>query len=96
MAANAAAFLSETAADPLQTRPEEELLWTSKIRILRGAFWRTNGVLQVLIAHMAEAEPKFLDQLQQVFTKHHTLGAGEQDYTGRPHTQSTLSSRWCA
>ena len=39
-------------------------------------------ILQVLIAHMAEAEPKFLDQLQQVFTKHHTLGAGEQDYTG--------------
>src|ERR1700730_13213587 len=28
---------------PLHTRPEEELLlWTSKIRILRGAFWRTN------------------------------------------------------
>jgi hypothetical protein len=39
-------------------------------------------ILQVLIAHMAEAEPKFLDRLQQVFTKHHTLGAGEQDYTG--------------
>jgi hypothetical protein len=39
-------------------------------------------ILQVLIAHMAEAEPKFLDRLQQTFTKHHTLGAGEQDYTG--------------
>jgi hypothetical protein len=39
-------------------------------------------ILQVLIAHMAEAEPKFLDRLQQIFTKHHTLGAGEQDYTG--------------
>ena len=43
-------------------------------------------ILQVLIAHMAEAEPKFLDQLQQVFTKHHTLGAGEQDYTGTAGT----------
>ena len=32
-------------------------------------------ILQVLIAHMAEAEPKFLDRLQQIFTKHHTLGA---------------------
>jgi hypothetical protein len=39
-------------------------------------------ILQVLIAHMAEAEPKFLDRLQQIFTKHHTLGAGEQDHTG--------------
>ena len=39
-------------------------------------------ILQVLIAHMPEAEPKFLDRLQQVFTKHHTLCAGEQDYTG--------------
>ena len=38
-------------------------------------------ILQVLIAHMAEAEPKFLDRLQQIFTKHHTLGANEQDYT---------------
>ena len=32
-------------------------------------------------AHMSEAEPKFLDRLQQIFTKHHTLGADEQDYT---------------
>ncbi len=39
-------------------------------------------ILQVPIAHMAEAEPKFLDRLQQIFTKHHTFGADEQDYTG--------------
>ena len=38
-------------------------------------------ILQALIAHMAEAEPDFLDRLQQIFTKHHTLGANEQDYT---------------
>src|SRR5438105_14521420 len=38
-------------------------------------------ILQVLIAHLAEAEPKFLDRLQEIFTKHHTLGANEQDYT---------------
>jgi hypothetical protein len=38
-------------------------------------------ILQVLIAHMAEAEPKFLDRLQQIFAKHHTLGADEHDYT---------------
>jgi hypothetical protein len=31
-------------------------------------------ILQVLIAHMAEVAPKFLDRLQQIFTKHHTLG----------------------
>jgi len=38
-------------------------------------------ILQVLIAHMSEAEPKFLDRLEHIFTKHHTLGADEQDYT---------------
>jgi hypothetical protein len=38
-------------------------------------------ILQALIAHMAEAEPKFLDRLKEVFTQHHTLGANEQDYT---------------
>jgi hypothetical protein len=38
-------------------------------------------ILLVLIAHKAEGEPKFLDRLQQIFTKHHTLGADEQDYT---------------
>jgi hypothetical protein len=46
--------------------------------------WRVlahEQILQVLIAHMSEAEPKFLDRLQQIFTKHHTLGADEQDYT---------------
>jgi hypothetical protein len=38
-------------------------------------------ILQVLIAHLAEAEPQFLDRLKEVFTKHHTLGADEQDFT---------------
>jgi hypothetical protein len=38
-------------------------------------------ILQVLIAHMAEAEPKFLDRLEQIFTQQHTLGANEQNYT---------------
>jgi len=39
-------------------------------------------ILQVLIAHMAESEPKFLDRLRAIFTSHHTLGADEQDYIG--------------
>jgi hypothetical protein len=39
-------------------------------------------ILQVLIAHLAEAEPKFLDRLKAVFTGHHTLGADEQEFTG--------------
>ena len=39
-------------------------------------------ILQVLIAHMAESEPKFLDRLKEIFTRHHTLGADEQDFTG--------------
>lgn len=37
-------------------------------------------ILQVLIAHMAETEPKFLDRLKAVFTRHHTVGAHEQNY----------------
>lgn len=38
-------------------------------------------ILQVLIAHMAESEPKFLARLRDVFTRRHQLGANEQDYT---------------
>jgi hypothetical protein len=37
-------------------------------------------ILQVLIAHMAETEPKFIDRLKALFTRHHTLGADEQAY----------------
>jgi len=37
-------------------------------------------ILKVLIAHMAETEPNS-GRLQKIFTKHHTLGANEQDYT---------------
>lgn len=39
-------------------------------------------ILQVLIAHIAEGEPKFLDRLRVVFAHSHTLGADEQDYVG--------------
>lgn len=39
-------------------------------------------ILQVLIAHMAEAQPKFLDRLKGIFAQHHVLGADEQDFTG--------------
>jgi hypothetical protein len=35
----------------------------------------------IRIVISAETEPRFLDRLQQIFTKHHTLGANEQDYT---------------
>jgi len=37
-------------------------------------------ILQVLIGHLAETEPKFLDRLKAVFTRHHILGSNEQDY----------------
>ena len=40
-------------------------------------------ILQVLISHIAELEPKFLDRLKAIFTRHHTLGADEQDFMGR-------------
>ena len=44
--------------------------------------WRPpSQILKVLIAHMAKRSQKFLDRRQQIFTKHHTLGADEQDYT---------------
>ena len=38
-------------------------------------------ILLVLIAHLAEAEPKFLDRLKEIFTQQRTLGANEHDYT---------------
>ena len=53
-------------------------------------------ILQVLIAHMAEAEPIFLDRLQQVFTKPTHWALASRTTPVRPHTQSTLSSRWGA
>lgn len=39
-------------------------------------------ILQALIAHIAEDEPKFLDRLKVIFTHPHTLGAHEHDYVG--------------
>ncbi len=39
-------------------------------------------VLQVLIAHMTEAEPKFLDRLRAVFAGDQPPGRAEQDLTG--------------
>jgi hypothetical protein len=38
-------------------------------------------ILQVLIAHMSEAEPKFLERLQETFVESRHVGASEQDYT---------------
>jgi hypothetical protein len=38
-------------------------------------------ILQVLIAHMSEAEPKFLERLQRVFIEQRHIGMSEQDYT---------------
>jgi hypothetical protein len=37
-------------------------------------------ILQILIAHMAESEPKFFDRLKALFSRQHTLGAGEHEY----------------
>jgi len=47
-------------------------------------------------AHMSEAEPKFLDRLQQIFTKHHTWALTSRTTPIRPHTHSSSSSKWCA
>ncbi len=38
-------------------------------------------ILQVLIAHMSEAEPKFLERLQKTFIENVHTGAAEHDYT---------------
>ena len=47
-------------------------------------------ILQVLIAHMAESEPKFLDRLKAIFTRHHTLGAVSKTSLGRNNMPSSL------
>ena len=36
-------------------------------------------ILQVLIGHLAETEPKFLERLKAVFTHHHILGSNEKN-----------------
>jgi hypothetical protein len=38
-------------------------------------------ILQVLIAHLAEMEPRFLERLQSIFSDRRQQGAYEQDYT---------------
>jgi hypothetical protein len=76
-----AAFPAETAVDLADTAQEGTVMDLENTDLERRVLAHEQ-ILQVLIAHMAEAEPKFLDRLQQIFTKHHTLGAGEQDYTG--------------
>ena len=81
MRANAAPFLSGTAVDPADAAQGGTVMDVENTDLERRVLAHEQ-ILQVLIAHMAEAEPKFLDRLQQIFTKHHTLGAGEQDYTG--------------
>jgi hypothetical protein len=53
-------------------------------------------ILQVLIAHMAEAEPKFLNRLKQIFTKPTHWALTSRTTPVRPHMQSSLSSKWCA
>ncbi len=39
-------------------------------------------ILQILIAHMTETEPKFLERLQERFAKGYNLGACEHDFVG--------------
>ena len=38
-------------------------------------------ILQILIAHMSEAQPKFLERLQATFIENVHTGAAEHDYT---------------
>ena len=57
------------------------MLWVENTDLERRVLAHEQ-ILQVLIAHMAEAEPKIPDRPQQTFTKHHTLGADKHDYTG--------------
>lgn len=38
-------------------------------------------ILQALIAHIDETEPKFMERLKATFASSHVLGANEQDYT---------------
>lgn len=37
-------------------------------------------ILQVLIGHLAETEPKFLNRLKAVFTRRYALGSSEPNY----------------
>jgi hypothetical protein len=77
---DAAAFLSQTATN-LADAPHGGTVMDIENTDLERRVLAHEQILQVLIAHMAEAEPRFLDRLQKIFTKHHTLGANEQDYT---------------
>jgi hypothetical protein len=86
---NAAAFLAETAADLADAAEGGRVMDVENTDLERRVLAHEQ-ILQVFIAHMAEAEPKFLDRLQQIFTKHHTLGADEQDYTDTAYAQQFI------
>jgi hypothetical protein len=38
-------------------------------------------ILQILIAHMSETQPKFLERLQKTFIENVHVGSAEHDYT---------------
>jgi len=76
----AAAFRCKATAD-LAAAPEGGNVIDVENTDLERRVLAHEQILQVVIAHMAEAEPNFLDRLLQIFAKHHTLGANEQDYT---------------
>jgi hypothetical protein len=64
-----AAFAADSAkpSQILQTRPRRKVMNVEDTDLERRVLAHEQ-ILQVLIAHMAEAEPKFLDRLQQIFT----------------------------
>jgi hypothetical protein len=78
---NAAAFFVETAADLADVRLKEEGLWMSKIRILNGGFGARTDHTGSHCPY-GRSGAKISRPAAAIFTKHHTLGADEQDYTG--------------
>src|ERR1700730_10865239 len=82
---------------PLQTRHEEELLlWTSKIRILRGAFWRTNRSYRFSLLTCQERNRNFWTGYSKYSRNTTHCPLANRTTPVRPRTESTLSSRWCA
>ncbi|MEJ5083393.1 MULTISPECIES: hypothetical protein [unclassified Ochrobactrum] len=52
---------------------------TNDITALERKVLAHEQILQVLIGHLAESEPKFLDRLKAVFTRHQIPGSNEKD-----------------
>jgi hypothetical protein len=74
-----------------QTRPTRELLWTSKIRILNGGFWRTNRSYRFSLRIWQKRNQDFWTGYSKYSRNTTHWAIMSRTTLTQPHTQSSLS-----